>query len=58
MQAGARVGKRRLHPWERLKQTVRRFFSGYDPLEGRKNLHGQYPACNWYPATMPEKRSK
>ena len=45
----------RHHPLEAIKQKVHRFFSGYDPHEGRKNLHGQYPTCNWYPPTLPEK---
>ncbi len=52
MQAGYNVRKLKWHPLERLRAWI------HMPSRetGRKCLHGQYPACNWYPATMPAER--
>lgn len=52
MQSGYNVRKPKLHLLERLKTWLH-----MPPREtGRKCLHGNYPACNWYPPAMPERR--
>lgn len=54
MQIGARVKKRKLHPLEALRSWLHA-----KPREdGRKALHGNYPACNWYPPTYPERSDR
>lgn len=54
MQIGARVKKHRWHPLRALWNWLHD-----EPRDaGRKCLHGQYPACNWYPPTMPETKKE
>lgn len=48
----------RRHPLDALRQWCYRWFHGYDGQEGRKCLHGRYPACNWYPPVYPERPQK
>ncbi len=54
MQSGYNVRKPKLHLLERLKTWL------HMPAResGRKCLHGNYPACNWYPPAMPPEIKK
>ena len=53
MQTGHNVRKPKFHPLEAIKTAWWRLWHD-SPREGRKALHGMYPACNWHTPTLPE----